>query len=294
MPVFISIFRRGHQRLWHRIHQLVIREPVARFDRPIRRPLRLLVTQSLHGKLYVGRSQQRIDDSRVEPQRVIRGIARHCPKAAHIADIQLLRLPGFEAFFDLPRKPLRIGRRAERLFRQDRRCLMMPMAIAIRARKPRHQHVRTKGSNHPHHVAERDIVPLPLLKCFFGSLRISKIRHARESLLNAVISVGSQQLQRPQHAQRVEQIAAQLVLSPFPARQRHQQCRDAFPARFERQHAAVFVIGMRRDLHQTGRRLQASQHQLQPRRTGFLRERFIIMIDAMTGRGLFRRLRWGE
>src|SRR5208282_2144828 len=77
------------------------------------------------------------------------------------------------------------------------------------------------------------------------------------------------------------------------ARQRHQHRRDAFAARLQSQHAAVFVIGMRIHLHQPRRRLQASQHQLQPRHTGFLRERLIVAIDVMIVRRLFRSLRGG-
>ena len=171
------------------------------------------------------------------------------------------------------------------------------MPIAICPRKPRHQYIRTKGSNHLHHIRQRNIMPLPLLKCFFGSLRISKVSHARKSLLDAVKAIGSQQLQSPQHTQHVEQIAAQLVLPTFAARQRHQQRQGAFPARLQRQHATVFVIGMRRDLHQPRRGVQASQHQLQPRRTRFLRELLIVMISAMVNvtiaRGLLGRLRSG-
>ena len=84
----------------------------------------------------------------------------------------------------------------------------MPMPVAIRPGKARHQHIRTKRSNHPHHVGEGDVVPLPFLKCFFRRLGISKIGHAREALLDAVIAIGGQQFQCAQHAQRVEQIAA--------------------------------------------------------------------------------------
>ena len=41
---------------------------------------------------------------------------------------------------------------------------------------------------------------------------------------------------------------------------------------------------MRVRLHQPPRRLQAPQHQLQPRVAGILRERLIEMIDSLIGR----------
>src|ERR1700675_340646 len=97
---------------------------------------------------------------------------------------------------------------------------MMAMPIAIRSRKSCHQHVWTKGSNHPHHIAEGHVMPMPLVKRFFGGLRISKVSHTREPLLDSVISVRRQQLQSAQHAQCVEKITAGLVLSTLAAVQR--------------------------------------------------------------------------
>ena len=61
----------------------------------------------------------------------------------------------------------------------------------------------------------------------------------------------------------VEQVAADLVLPALAAVQGQLQGGDAVPARFQRQHAAVFVVGMRGGVHQAGRGVQAAQGQLQ-------------------------------
>ena len=148
----------------------------------------------------------------------------------------------------------------------------MPVPIPIRPRKPRHQHIRTKRSNHPHHVRQRRIVPAPLLKRLVRRFRKSKIRHARKPLLHSVILIRRQQLLRPQHAQHIRQIAANLVLPALAAIQRHQQRAHAAPARLQCQHPAIFIIRMRHHLHQPRRSPQPQQFQPQPRHPLILRQ----------------------
>ena len=77
----------------------------------------------------------------------------------------------------------------------------------------------------------------------------------------------------------------------FAAVERHQQCRNALAARFEGQHAAIFVVGMGIGLHQAGGGLQAAQHQLQASGSRVLRDRLVIMIDGMIGRAVGRMIR---
>ena len=103
----------------------------------------------------------------------------------------------------------------------------------------------------------------PFLKRLVGALRIPEIRHPAETLLHAVISVGSGQLQCSQNAQGVEQITAHLVLATLAARQGHQHAASSLAARLQRQHAAIFVIRMRRHMHQPGSRAQPAQHVMQ-------------------------------
>ena len=140
---------------------------------------------------------------------------------------------------------------------------MMAVAIAWGALKASADHIRTEGANHAHHVAQRDIVTAPLLECLLRRLGETEIGNAREALLDSVVAVGGQQLQRADDAELVEQIAADFVLPALAAIERKLQHADAVPARFQREHAAVFVVGMGDGMHQARRGVQAAQHLLQ-------------------------------
>ena len=166
-----------------------------------------------------------------------------------------------------------VGRRPERFFGEHGGSLMVSVPVPVGSGKARNQDIGTKSSNHAHHVAERDIMPAPLLKGFFRIFGIAEIRHPAEALLDSVVTVRCRQLQHAQHAQHVEQIAADLVLAAFAPSQSHQQCGDPVAARFQRQHAAIFIIGVRGRLHQSGRGLQTTQRLFQSSSTGVLRQR---------------------
>ena len=166
----------AHGRRDHRIHEPVKREPVARINGPVRRSLRHLMPQSLHRELHVSHAQIGVLFPRIQLQGPVGVRTRHRPKPAHVSDVKLLRLPGFQSLSNLLGKPLGIGGRAERLFGQNARCLMMPVSIALAAGKARHEHIRAECPNHTHHVGERRIVSTPLLKRLFWILRKSKIR----------------------------------------------------------------------------------------------------------------------
>ena len=144
----------------------------------------------------------------------------------------------------------------------------MSVSIAVRPGEARHQHIGTKSADHSHHVAERDVMPAPLLKSLIRILGIAEIGDPAEALFHSVVAIGCSKLQRAQHAQHIEQVAADLVLAAFAASQSHQQRRYSLAARLEGQHASVFVVGMRDGLHQAGGGLQAQQHLLQACRAG--------------------------
>src|SRR6516162_10268032 len=108
---------------------------------------------------------------------------------------------------------------------------MMSVAIAWGALEASADDIRTEGANHPHHIAQRDIVAAPLLECFFRGLGEAEIGHAREALLDSVVAVGGQQLQGTDDAELIKQIAAELVLPSLAAIQRELQYADAVPAR---------------------------------------------------------------
>ncbi len=81
--------------------------------------------------------------------------------------------------------------------------------------------------------ASATVVAAPFGESLIGVLRESKIRHAREPVLHAVILVGREQFLRTQHAKNIGQIAADFVLAAFAAIQRHQQRAYAVTAGLE-------------------------------------------------------------
>src|SRR5260370_40992111 len=106
------------------------------------------MSQSLNRKLHVRLAKQRIFFSSVQLYRVLGSITGRGSEAAHIPDVQLLALPRLDALCDLLRKTLRIARRAERLFRQNRLRLVMSVPVAFRAPKSRDQPVRPERPDH--------------------------------------------------------------------------------------------------------------------------------------------------
>src|SRR6202142_1506897 len=101
--------------------------------------------QSLHGELDIRHAQQRIHVARIQPDGVVLRGAGARPEAAEVADIELLRLPGLQALFDLLGEALWIRGRAERLFGENRGGLVMAVSIAIRSGEARQQYIGTKG-----------------------------------------------------------------------------------------------------------------------------------------------------
>src|SRR5882757_6409046 len=127
---------------------------------------------------------------------------------------------------------------------------MIAMTVAAGAREASHQNVGTKRANDADHVPKRNVVALPFFQSFFRVLGEAKIRHPREALIDAIITVGAEKFQSAKYAERIEQAATHLILSAFAAGQRHQQGVRALAARLEGEHAAVFVIRVRRGVHQ--------------------------------------------
>ena len=90
----------------------------------------------------------------------------------------------------------------------------------------------------------------PLLKGLIGIFGEAEIRYSGEPLLDPIVPIRVRQLQGPQHAEHIEQIAAHFVLPALAAIQSQQQHGIAVSPRLQRHHAAVFVIGMSRRVHQ--------------------------------------------
>src|SRR5206468_1792169 len=108
-------------------------------------------------------------------------------------------------------KSFGISGRLHRFRREDARSLMMSMPIARRALPSGCDHVRTKFTDHAHHVSQGDVTT-PFLQCLFRGLGVAKVGNAGESLLYTEVAVARQQLKSPQHPELVKKIAAGLVL----------------------------------------------------------------------------------
>ncbi len=92
-----------------------------------------MLAAAFHRDLGIRASEQRIVDARLQPQRrLLRRI-----RTEALPDIQLLHLPGTQAFLQVLEEPRRIGGDLERNRRQLARQLMLTVAIRRRARSAR-------------------------------------------------------------------------------------------------------------------------------------------------------------
>src|SRR5205085_29271 len=104
-------------------------------------------------------------------------------------------LPREQAALDLLGKALRVRSRAEDLARKKSGSLVVAVTVASAALETRHDHVRAEIPDHANHVAESDIVAMPLLEGFFRALGKAKVNDLAEALLDAVILVRGKQFQ---------------------------------------------------------------------------------------------------
>src|SRR5271165_2182067 len=166
--------------------------------------------QPLERELHVRLAEQRI---------VLRSLELDVPLfvLADVVHVQLLGLPGLQSFANLLGELRGVGSRAKRFASENARGLVVAVAVAGGTLKARADDVGTKRADDAHHVAQRRVVASPLLEGLVGSLGEPEIRYPREALFDAVIAVSRQQFERPQYAQLVEQVAANLVLTALTA-----------------------------------------------------------------------------
>jgi hypothetical protein len=113
----------------------------------------------------------------------------------------------------------------------------------------------------------------PLRKRLFFRLRKSEVHFGAEHLVHTHIPVCGQQLLRAHQPQRVVEVPRHQVLATFAPIQRQHRHVGAHSARFIRQHAAVFIIGMRHDHQKAGARPQLDQALLERKRPLIRRDR---------------------
>jgi hypothetical protein len=136
---------------------------------------------------------------------------------------------------------------------------VVAVAVALVALEARDQHHRPLGADHAHHVAQH-VLLAPLLERLLEALGEAVVHDRREVLLvDAVVTVGVEQLLGADQAQAVEQLRADRVVAGLAAVQRQQRHARAPAAREQRQHPAVLVVRVRGGVHRAGRRLQLEQ-----------------------------------
>src|SRR5262245_27032206 len=113
---------------------------------------------------------------------------------------------------------------------------------------------------------------VPLVEGLVRRLGKTEIGDVAEALLHAVILVCLEKLQGAQDSKLVRAFGPELVLSAFAAGNGKQGYLSALAARFQREHAAIFVVGMGGDLHQAGGGLELGEKLGQVQRAAVFRQ----------------------
>ena len=108
-----------------------------------------------------------------------------------------------------------------------------------------------------------DLLAAPLLERLLDAERVAEVDRAREVLFGAVEAMHRRELFGPQHAERLEDLRADLVLAAIAARRRRERGSIAEPAVQHHEQRVVLVVGMRGGLHEDAGVAQMSEHQAQ-------------------------------
>ncbi len=157
------------------------------------------------------------------------------------------------------REARRVGGQSKRLAHDAR--LRLVMGAALFAFGPHgHDHV---GANRPDHanVIVEDLLLAPLLVGLIDAERIAEVDGAREVLLGAVVAVDGGQFLGPQHAQRLEQLGADLVLPAGAARGGQHRRAVALAVREHGEHGAVLIVRVADGLEEDADIAELSEHE---------------------------------
>ena len=253
------------------VDQLVLDGEGARERQQLRHPLALVHRAPFRADLAVGASEERVVDvavDRDEP-RSRRRLLLAGKEAVVAHAVDLARLPGPEALLELLGEAGRIAGEAECVGGEARRRL-----VVLAATRPvglhREHDVWPRHAHEADEVADR-LLAAPLLVRLLDAEREAEVHRAAEELLAAVEAVRRQQLLGAEHAERLEQLGADLVLAAVAARQRRVDDAEALPVTLHRDEAVVLVVGMRHRVHDGPDRGQLPQHEGEPDLAGGVR-----------------------
>ena len=125
----------------------------------------------------------------------------------------------------------------------------------------------TSGRDHADqaHVVADDLVLAPLLERLVDAERVAEVHGAREVLLRAVEAVQRPQLLGAQHAERLENLGADLVLSAVAARGRRQHDAQPWPWLCITSSPLFSSSGCAVDVHDRADGRELAEHEREPR-----------------------------
>src|SRR3954462_601832 len=139
---------------------------------------------------------------------------------------------------------------------------MMLSAAPAAAQEPDYD-IGPNGADVPHVIAD-DFVVAPLVDRLFNAEREPEINRAREILLRPIEPMDRQQFFGPQDTKCLKELRPNFVLSTIAARRRDQRRPHPPPVAHHREERIVFIVWMRRGLHERPGRGELSK--LQPQR----------------------------
>jgi hypothetical protein len=147
---------------------------------------------------------------------------------------------------------LRVGGRIERFPAEDRRCLVMPMPVSVRACPAEDYDVGLEFADDVDDFAQ-DFFAIPLLQSLFGRFRIAEIDGRCKILLRSINLPGSEEFLRPDYAQERSLLRADDVLASFASRKAQVPGPEPPAKREIGQKIIPFIVRMGRDQENTAR-----------------------------------------
>ncbi|MGC4085073.1 MAG: hypothetical protein QM736_23895 [Vicinamibacterales bacterium] len=136
----------------------------------------------------------------------------------------------------------------------------MVLAAADPGRAQAGHDVRTDRANQPDEIAEHLVVP-PLLERLLDAERVAEVDRSREVLLGGIEAMQRRQFLGAQHAERLEDLGADLVLAAIAACGGGQRRAIALSPVQHHEETVVFIVGMRGGHHEDARVPQVAQRQ---------------------------------
>ena len=155
---------------------------------------------------------------------------------------------------DLARKARRVRGRRHRFRRQQPRRVVVAVSIARRTVETAHDDERAVEADDADHVLEHGLA-VPASEGFVHGLRVAVVDRRREvEVVEAVVAAGEDEFAGSDQPEGVEEFGADRVRAGLAAVEAEESRPGAPPPAGQREHAGVFVVGVRGDVEQTRRR----------------------------------------